>query len=68
MEAAARSFGLGFRPLEDHAVELWLDARWVALPAAAALVEVLASAAFRSRIELIGGYDLAGCGSERRAS
>jgi hypothetical protein len=40
----------------------------VALPAAAALVEVLASAAFRSRIELIGGYDLAGCGSERRAS
>lgn len=68
MEAAARSFGLRFRPLEDHVVELWLDARWVALPAAAALVEVLASAAFRSRIELIGGYDLAGCGSERRAS
>ncbi|HEX6420330.1 MAG TPA: substrate-binding domain-containing protein, partial [Acidimicrobiales bacterium] len=65
MEAAARSYRLAFRPLEAHAVELWLDARWVDLPAAVALVEVLGSAAFRRRLELIGGYDLVGCGSER---
>jgi molybdate-binding protein len=58
MEAAARSFGLGFAPLEEHAVEVWLDARWASLPAAVAFVETLTSASLRSRLELIGGYDL----------
>ena len=67
MEAAARSFGLGFAALEEHAVELWLDERWASLPAAVTIVDVLNSASLRSRLELIGGYDLTGCGTERYA-
>ncbi len=63
MEAAARSFGLRFAPLEEHTVEVWLDERWADLPAATALVETLSSASLRSRLELIGGYDLSSSGS-----
>jgi DNA-binding XRE family transcriptional regulator/molybdate-binding protein len=61
MEAAARSYGLGFDPLEEHAVEVWLDERWAALPPATALVDTLHGSALRSRLELIGGYDLSAC-------
>lgn len=67
MEAAARAFGLGFRPLEHHGVELWVDERWAALPAVTTLIEVLNGTALAPRAERLGGYDLAGCGSERRA-
>jgi transcriptional regulator with XRE-family HTH domain len=62
-EPAARRLDLGFLPLETHTVELWLDARWLDHPGAGALVELLASDAFRERVELVGGYDLAGCGA-----
>ena len=65
MEAAARSFGLSFRPLEVHDVELWLDDRWADLPAARALVDQLGQPALVRRVASIGGYDLAGSGSER---
>lgn len=58
MEAAARSFGLGFAALEEHTVEVWLDARWASLPAATVLIDTLTSASMRSRLALIGGYDL----------
>lgn len=61
MEAAARSFGLGFAPLEAHAVEVWIAEAWTTLPAATAVVDVLTSASLRSRLELVGGYDLAQC-------
>jgi molybdate-binding protein len=64
MEAAARSFGLRFLPLEEHAVELWIDERWVSTPAAAAVVDALAGPALRERLALIGGYDLAGLGTQ----
>ena len=65
MEAAARAFGLGFTPLEEHEVELWLDERWAALPAASVLVDVLNAGAFLRRAEHLAGYDLADCGSKR---
>lgn len=68
MGAAAIAFGLSFTPLEDHDVELWLDARWAQLPQAVALLDVLTSAAFQHRAQRIGGYDLHGSGSERRAA
>lgn len=68
MEAAARAFGLGFAPLEEHVVELWFDERWASLPAAVALLEVLGRASFTDRVGLLGGYDLVECGTERRAS
>lgn len=68
MEAAARAFGLGFLPLEEHLVEFWLDERWASFPAAIAMVELLSGAALASRVVLLGGYDIAGCGTERNAS
>ncbi len=68
MESAARAFALGFSPLEEHTVELWLDQQWSSLPAAIALIEALTSRALQSRLELVGGYDLSGCGVEQRAS
>ncbi len=58
MEPAARSFGVGFAPLEEHTVEVWLDERWATLPAAVALVEALNSASLRVRLDLVGGYSL----------
>ena len=62
IEAGARAFGLDFLPLEEHTVELWVDERWLAHPGLAGLGDVVASAAFTSRVGLFGGYDLAGCG------
>lgn len=59
---AAHREGLRFTPLEEHAVELWVDVRLVDAPAVAALLDLVASRTFRSRIALVGGYDLAGCG------
>jgi DNA-binding XRE family transcriptional regulator len=63
MEPAALAYRLHFAALEEHIVELWIDARWREHPAVDSLHEVLASAAFRSRIGLVGGYDLAGSGT-----
>jgi DNA-binding XRE family transcriptional regulator len=61
-EAAARAFDLRFFALEHHAVQVWLAERWLDHPAAAALGELLAGAAFTQRVARIGGYDLEGCG------
>jgi DNA-binding XRE family transcriptional regulator len=68
MEAAARAFGLGFLPLEEHVVEFWLDERWANLPAAVAMIDVLGGTALARRAVVLGGYDIAGCGTERHAS
>jgi hypothetical protein len=62
-EPAARRHGLGFLPLEVHDVEIWIDARWVDHPGARALGDLLVASAFRSRVELVGGYDLGACGT-----
>jgi transcriptional regulator with XRE-family HTH domain len=62
-ESAARAFDLGFLPLEEHTVEVWVDERWAAHPGLEALGEVLTSAAFTDRVGQFGGYRLAGCGS-----
>jgi hypothetical protein len=67
-EPAAHQHGLAFLPLEGHRVELWLDERWSDHPGAQALLNLLASAAFRERVRLIGGYDLEGCGSPEEAA
>ncbi len=64
-EPAARAHGLRFLPLETHEVELWIDERWVNHPSARALGDLLASAAFRERARLMGGYDLDGAGALR---
>lgn len=62
-ESAARTFGLAFTPLEDHAVEIWIAERWSDLAGIAALGEILASGAFAERIARVGGYDLSRCGT-----
>ena len=62
-EAAARAFGLRFLALEDHDVEIWFARRWLDLPGANALGELLATRAFTERVSHLAGYDLAGCGT-----
>jgi molybdate-binding protein len=64
MEAAARSFGLGFDPLEDHEVQVWIDARWAGLAAVTAMMELVGGNSLRSRLALIGGYDLSTAATE----
>lgn len=67
MEPAAIRSHLAFAALEEHVAEVWVDGRWREHPAVATLGEVLRSAAFTARLALVGGYELAGCGSEREA-
>jgi DNA-binding XRE family transcriptional regulator len=62
MEPAAISLGLSFAALEEHVAEVWIDARWREHPGAVALADVLRSAAFTSRLGLVGGYELTDCG------
>lgn len=62
MEPAAAMFGLAFTPLEEHVAELWVDERWRDHPAVATLASTLRSPAFRRRMGLIGGYDVAQSG------
>ncbi len=62
-EPAAHRHGLDFLPLEVHDVEIWIDARWLDHPGARALGDLLASAEFTGRVELVGGYDLRDCGA-----
>jgi molybdate-binding protein len=67
MEPAALQHELAFWALEEHVAELWVDGRWRAHAGAEATVEALRSAAFTARLELVGGYDVAGCGDLRGA-
>jgi molybdate-binding protein len=62
-EAAAHAFHLRFLPLEHHTVEIWLAQQWSNHPAANALADLLASAAFTQRVAQFGGYDLTECGT-----
>ncbi len=67
IEPAALAFGLGFTPLEEHTVELWIDERWANLPAAVALLEMASSPGLDRRAALVPGYDVTDAGAERRA-
>ena len=49
-------------PLETHAVELWLPADRLEEAGIAQLLDLLASAPFRTTLESVGGYDLADLG------
>src|SRR3954470_5421178 len=62
MEPAALQLGLAFTALEEHVAELWIDERWRAHPAAEAIAAALGSTAFRTRMGLVGGYELADAG------
>lgn len=68
MEAAARTLDLGFRVLEVHEAQLWIDERYGGLAEVGILGSMLTDAAFLRRAELLPGYDVADCGAERTAS
>jgi DNA-binding XRE family transcriptional regulator len=61
-EGAARAFGLRFRALEVHVVEIWTAERWHDHSGVNALADLLTTAAFTERVAHFGGYDLARCG------
>ncbi len=63
-EGGALMFGLRFIPLELHTVEIWVDRRWASHPGLDALGGVLTSGVFHEQVSRLGGYDLAGCGSQ----
>jgi putative molybdopterin biosynthesis protein len=68
MEPAAIRHGLAFCALEEHVAELWVDGRWRGHAGVEAAVGALRSAAFTARLDLVGGYDVAGCGDLRGES
>lgn len=63
IEPTARSAGLAFHPLEDHVAQLWVARDWVDEPGVRRLGDVLTSPGFARRLDAVGGYDLAGCGT-----
>lgn len=65
--SAAQALGLAFRPVATDRYELALDPGSLEDPRMAALVDAVSSAAFRARLEALGGYDLT-CTGERRCS
>ncbi len=62
IEACARAFDLGFLPIEEHTVQIWVDDRWVGHPGLTALGEILNAPSFTERVARFGGYDLGHCG------
>lgn len=58
MRPAALAYGLDFKPLEEHAVELRNVRDFDGHPGVAALRDVMESSAFRARLEALGGYEL----------
>jgi DNA-binding XRE family transcriptional regulator len=65
-EPAALQHGLGFVPLEEHVVELWVGPGAGGHPGAEALERLLRSDALRRRVALVGGYDMEGAGEPAR--
>ncbi len=61
-EPAALQHGLGFVPLEEHVVELWIGAGATGHPGAEALDRLLRSDALRRRVALVGGYEMEAAG------
>jgi DNA-binding XRE family transcriptional regulator len=65
---AAAALGLGFAPLEDHVVQLWVAEPWQAHPGVEAALEIVGSGAYRRRLGEQRGYDLAGAGAREEAA
>ena len=63
MRPAATAFGLSFLALEEHEVQLWVAPEWWDHPGVQALLDEIASRAFRRRLGHLGGYDLARAGA-----
>lgn len=62
IEPCARAYELAFEPLEAHRVQLWVAEEFARDAGVEALGELLASGAFRSRLQGLDGYELASPG------
>ncbi len=65
IEPCARAYELGFEPLEEHRVELWIRESFAGVPGVQALGELIGSGAFRARLEELEGYQLGAPGLTR---
>ena len=63
--SAAQALGLAFSPVATERYELALDPASLEDSRVAALVDMISSDAFRSRLEAMGGYDLTHTGERR---
>lgn len=64
MEPAALGHDLAFTAVEEHVAEIWIDRRWRTHPGVDALGGILRTSAFTTRLSLVGGYELADCGTQ----
>ena len=64
IEPAALAAGLAFHPLEVHESELWIATEHADLAGLRAFTDELTGERVRRRLEAVGGYDLADCGTE----
>lgn len=62
---AARHHRLGFTPLEEHDVEIWVADPFRDHPGVVALGDAVGSRALRARLRAIGAYDLTDSGTRR---
>lgn len=62
-EPAAIAAGLGFDPLEEHVVQLWVRRDHLAEPAVVGLMDRFTSSGFVERVAAMPAYDTAGLGA-----
>jgi putative molybdopterin biosynthesis protein len=58
IRAAARSFGLGWAPLEEERYDLVIPDHLLDDPGVAAVLDLLGSSVLRAQVESLGGYDV----------
>lgn len=58
IEPVANAFDLRFLAIEEHAVEMRVDERWVDHPGITSLLDLLGSERLAKRIAHLGGYEL----------
>lgn len=63
--AAARTFGLGFVPIDWERYELVVPAASASEPSIEALLDIIDSQEFRRVVEALGGYDTTSTGDQR---
>ena len=62
-ESAARTFGLGFVPMQSERYDFVLRRRSLELPAVQHLLDVLQKAGLRRKLQVLAGYDTAQTGA-----
>ena len=63
IEPAALAVGAIFHPLDVHDAQLWVDRAWLADRIVTEALDIIVGRRFQRRLQAVGGYDLARCGS-----